>query len=118
MARYALPLDDYTFDYAIGDGVTLVGFWCPCCAPCRMLNPVLDQVAQAVDGRATVAKVNMDESTALKSRFDIRSLPTLILFINGKPQKRLSGFNPAEHLTAKIESALADESKSALKCVS
>jgi len=118
MARYALPLDDYTFDYAIGDGVTLVGFWCPCCAPCRMLNPVLDQVAQAVDGRATVAKVNMDESTALKSRFDIRSLPTLILFKNGKPQKRLSGVIPAKDLQMVIENALEDESEGLLERIS
>ncbi|MGI6315629.1 MAG: thioredoxin [Christensenellales bacterium] len=76
----------------------LVDFWAAWCGPCRMLAPVVEQIAGEYEGRVLVGKVNVDEETGLTMRFGIRSIPTLLLFMNGKPVDKLVGSVPASSI--------------------
>ena len=76
----------------------LADFWAEWCGPCRMMHPVLEGLAKEWKGKATVVKVNTDEQPDLSSRFNIRSIPTLILFDKGQEVHRVSGALPAEAL--------------------
>jgi thioredoxin 1 len=81
----------------------LVDFWAPWCAPCRKLEPALEDLAERHAGRLTVATLNVDEEPACAGRYDVLSLPTLMLFAGGEPVARLTGaVKPT-----KIEAALA-----------
>lgn len=90
-------------DYiATQDKPVLADFWAEWCGPCRMMHPVLEQIAKEWKGKATVVKVNSDEQPALASRFGIHSLPTLILFQGGHEVHRVSGALPAEALKSEF----------------
>jgi thioredoxin 1 len=87
---------DATFETEVLNSTVpvLVDFWAPWCGPCRMIAPVVEQVAKTYAGRARVAKVNVDENPMIAQRFQILSIPTLMVFKNGKPVKRQVGANP------------------------
>ena len=89
-------LTDATFSHEIAKGVTVVDFHAEWCGPCRMLAPVLEQVASEVKGKAVVAKVDSDSEQKTASQFQITSVPTLILFKDGKEVNRLIGLRNAE----------------------
>ena len=76
----------------------LVDFWATWCGPCRMLAPVLEELAAEYDGRVTVGKVNVDEQPALAARYGIQSIPTVMLFKNGELVNTLVGFRPKAQL--------------------
>ncbi len=97
-----LALTDTTFDSEVSAGLVLVDFWAPWCGPCRMQAPILEEVAQAVAGKARVGKVNVDESPAVAARFGIRSIPTLGLFRDGKPVRGWVGVQQAPELTKAV----------------
>jgi len=84
----------------------LVDFWAPWCGPCRMLSPVIDEIADAKVGQAKVAKVNVDEAQALAARYRINSIPALLFFKNGEPVEQLVGAVAKSALTAKLDSLL------------
>ncbi len=88
-----LTLTEQTFDEEIQGSTTavLVDFWAEWCGPCKMISPVLDQIAAAHPDSLRIAKINIDENLGLAQRFEVMSIPTLILFKDGEPQLRIIG---------------------------
>ena|SRR3989338_4987095 len=99
-------LTDGNFDQEIKKGVTLVDFHASWCGPCRTLAPVLEQVAKEVTGKAVVAKVDIDSEQKTASTFQITSVPTMILFKDGKEVNRLVGLRNADAIKSFILSAV------------
>jgi thioredoxin 1 len=104
-----LHLDDHNFETEVTKSETpvLVDFWAEWCAPCRMLAPVIEQINEEYAGRVKVAKLDVDAAPVISAQLGVMSIPTVILFINGKPAQRMVGFQPKPSLKAKIDSALA-----------
>ncbi|MCV9879327.1 thioredoxin TrxA [Brenneria izbisi] len=86
MSDKIIHLTDGSFDTEVLDteGVTLVDFWAEWCGPCKMIAPILDEIAEEFAGKLTVAKLNIDENPATAPKFGIRGIPTLLLFKNGE----------------------------------
>jgi thioredoxin 1 len=89
------------FESETSNGVTLVDFWAPWCAPCRMQDPIIEKIAYTFTGKAKVGKCNTDEEQALAVKFGIKSIPTMILFQNGKEADRFIGVQ-TEHVLSEI----------------
>lgn len=89
-----LKLTDENFHRSIAKGLILVDFWAPWCAPCRMIAPMLNELADDYVSQAKVGKLNVDENKKIAAEFGIRSIPTLILFKDGKPVERITGVKP------------------------
>ena len=85
----------------------LVDFFATWCGPCRMMSPVLDQVAGSYEGRAKVLKVDIDEAPELAERYGITAVPTLILFHRGQPVQKVTGMQSARQLSALLDSVAA-----------
>lgn len=96
-----------TFDSTVNNGVTLVDFWAEWCGPCRMMTPVLDQLASEYAGKAKIAKVNVDNEQDLAIKFDISSIPALLVFKDGKVAKRFVGVTAKGELAAALDGASA-----------
>jgi thioredoxin 1 len=94
---------DNNFDNETSTGVVLVDFWAEWCGPCRRLAPTVDALAADYDGRATVAKMNVDENPDVPSRYAIRGIPTLLLFKDGQLAETIVGLHSKEHIAATIE---------------
>ena len=84
----------------------LVDFWAPWCGPCKMVGPEVEAVAETYEGKAGVAKVNVDEQQELASKYNVMSIPTMILFKEGKEVERIVGYRPRKDLTAVIDKVL------------
>lgn len=81
----------------------LVDFWAEWCAPCRMLTPVLEELASEYNGKAKIGKVNVDDSQLLATRYGIRSIPTLLLFKGGEVVGQIVGLRSKRELKAKLD---------------
>jgi thioredoxin 1 len=103
-----LHLDEDTFDEQIRKtpGPVLVDFWAAWCAPCKAIAPALEQLASEMAGRVTIAKVNVDENGDLTNRFGIRSIPTLVLFKDGRVVDQAIGALQKEQIRRLIEKHL------------
>lgn len=87
---------DATFGSDIATGLVLVDFWAPWCGPCRMIAPVLDQLAEEFAGKVKIMKMNVDENPDTPSRFGVMGIPTLILFKDGQEVDKLVGALPKQ----------------------
>jgi thioredoxin 1 len=94
------------FDATIESGVVLVDFWAPWCGPCRSLGPILEEAAQDLGGRATIAKVNTDENPELAQQFGVSSIPFMVVFKDGQPVGQAVGVKPKGEIVGMIEKHL------------
>jgi len=84
----------------------MVDFWAPWCGPCRMVAPIVEELAQAYDGRVLMAKMNTDENPQTPSRYGIMGIPTLILFRDGEEMDRVVGFVPRKALEERLQALM------------
>ena len=89
-----MELTDANFKDEIDSGLTLVDFWAPWCGPCRMVAPVVEELASQYDGRIKVGKVNVDDNQNTAMQYRVMSIPTLILFKDGEPVEGVVGAQP------------------------
>lgn len=101
MGSYVV-LDESNFDTTIAKGVTVVDFFATWCMPCKMLSPIIEDLARDNDGKAVVAKVDIDLSESLAVRFSVESVPTIIIFKDGTEVERIIGFSQK----AKLQNAI------------
>ncbi len=99
------PVTDSTFENEVTQSSTpvLVDFWAEWCGPCKLVAPVLDQIASEQDGKLKVVKLNVDENPSMMQKFGIRGIPTMILFKDGQPVETLVGFMPKPKILDKLE---------------
>jgi thioredoxin 1 len=104
-ASNIVTLTDANFKEQVLESLTpvLVDFWAEWCGPCKMLAPILDDVASDYDGRVKVGKVNVDEHQAVASEYGIRAIPTLLIFKNGQVVEQVVGLKSKRDLKANIE---------------
>jgi len=94
---------DGNFNQETSQGVVLVDFWAPWCGPCRLLAPTVDALAAQFEGRATIAKMNVDENPEVPGRFMIRGIPTLLLFKDGQLAETIVGVRPKEEIAGLLD---------------
>jgi thioredoxin 1 len=98
MAGKVVELNDSNFEEQIKKGIVLVDFWAPWCGPCRSQVPIIEALAEKVDGKAIVAKLNVDDAASAAGKFGVMSIPTLIVFKDGAEAKRFVGVQSEEKL--------------------
>jgi thioredoxin 1 len=99
-------LTEKTFDEAIKKPLVLVDFWASWCMPCRMLAPTIDQLSEEYKGKIFVGKVDIDLNPGLAEKYDVRSIPTLIIFKNGKAVNTIVGAVPKANIKAVLDKNL------------
>jgi thioredoxin 1 len=87
-------------------GTVMVDFWAEWCGPCRMVAPIVDELAESYQGRVKVAKLNTDEAPDIAGRFGIRSIPTMLFFKNGEMVQQLVGAYPKSKIVEKLDATL------------
>jgi len=95
-------LNNKNFKTVVRSGTVLVDFWAPWCGPCKMIAPTLNEIAEEESGRIIIAKVNVDEQQQLAQKYNIRNIPTMILFRDGKAEKRITGVKSKKAILAEI----------------
>ena len=99
-------LNGENFDDEINEGVTLVDFWAPWCSPCMTLGKVLEKIETDFKGKIKITKINIDHEPKLAQRFNVSSLPTLLMFVDGSLAKTLIGLQKPEKINSTIQTIL------------
>jgi len=104
----AMPVTDASFEQDVlnSEIPVLVDFWAPWCGPCRMVAPVVDEIAEQYDGKVKVVKLNTDENPGIAGQYNIRSIPTLMIFKNGQRVEQVVGAVPKATLATTLEKFL------------
>ncbi|MCF2659286.1 MAG: thioredoxin [bacterium] len=103
----ALQITDANFEELLGTGKPMVlDFWAEWCGPCRMVSPIIDELAQEYEGRVTIGKINVDENDDVVGRFGIRNIPTVIFFKNGEMVDKIVGATSKDKFKEKVENLL------------
>jgi thioredoxin 1 len=105
----AAAVTDATFDREVLQSSTpvLVDFWAEWCGPCKMVSPVLEEIAEEHKDKLTIAKLNVDENPEIAMRYGVMSIPTLALFVGGVEKKRLIGAMPKRNIVAELGEFIA-----------
>jgi len=108
MSEFVKDITDRNFESAVlqADVPVLVDFWATWCAPCRMLTPVVEQVAEEYNGRAKFVKLNVDDNAETAGKYSIRGIPTLLLFKDGELKDQLVGVTSRDNITRMIDAQL------------
>lgn len=101
-----IEVNDSNFEEQINKGVKLVDFWATWCGPCKMIAPVLEDLAADYDGKADVLKLDVDQNQATAAKYEVMSIPTLIVFKDGEAVDKVVGFQPKENLAQVLEKHL------------
>ncbi|MEA3552981.1 MAG: thioredoxin [Campylobacterota bacterium] len=105
MGKY-VELTNENFEATTKEGVSLVDFWAPWCGPCRMISPIIEELAEEFDGKANICKVNTDEQQELSQKFGVRSIPTIVFMKDGETVDTMVGAASKEAFIEKINSLL------------
>ena len=103
-----IPVSDSNFDQTVlqAELPVLVDFWAAWCGPCRMVAPVVEELAQEYEGRVKFAKLDVDQNPKTASKYNIMGIPTLLIFKQGKPISHVVGFRPKAELKRSLDTAL------------
>lgn len=102
----AIELNGSNFESTVKDGVAVVDFWAPWCGPCRMVAPVIEELAEQYDGKVKICKVNTDENQDIAAKFGIRSIPTIMFFKNGQQVDTIIGAAAKQAFEQKINALI------------
>ena len=98
--------DNFKKEVLESEGLVLVDFWAPWCMPCRMLAPTIEEIANEMEGKVKVCKMNVDESIKYPQQYGIMSIPTVMLFKNGQTVETMIGLQPKEEILKTIQEHL------------
>ncbi|HCZ8103370.1 TPA: thioredoxin [Staphylococcus aureus] len=101
-----VKVTDADFDSKVESGVQLVDFWATWCGPCKMIAPVLEELAADYEGKADILKLDVDENPSTAAKYEVMSIPTLIVFKDGQPVNKVVGFQPKENLAEVLDKHL------------
>ncbi|MEJ2437415.1 MAG: thioredoxin [Sulfurovaceae bacterium] len=105
MGKY-IELTNENFDATTSEGVAMVDFWAPWCGPCRMIAPVIEELAEDFDGKAKICKVNTDEQQDIAIKYGIRSIPTILFFKNGEMVDQMVGAASKDTFAEKLNALI------------
>jgi thioredoxin 1 len=105
MGKY-IDLSSDNFEATVNNGVSLVDFWAPWCGPCRMIAPVIEELAADFEGKANICKVNTDEEQELAVKFGVRSIPTILFMKDGEIVDTMVGAASKDQFTEKLNSLI------------
>ena len=97
-----LILNQKNFKTQLRSSKVLVDFWAPWCAPCKMMAPILNELAEELDGQVKIAKLNVDQNQAIAAKYQVRNIPTTIIFEDGREINRIVGVKPKSYLLKQL----------------